>query len=189
MTRFTRATAFVALTACTAGWHSLVKYSDAPAPAGEPVLVGVYVAVLQHVLPNDSALTLLEPQPASDTALYALLVGLPPAFWSDSLKREVRAAFYDAGLGQDAPLPALLQAAAITGRRVTLDSVAQRGVVRISAERQVQLSAPGFNRDSTIAAVRVLRPQQRDFQGTTLLLARRPGLRWLVWREHTIWDQ
>ena len=173
--------ALLTLSACTAKWSALVRYSQEPAPASEPPVVSLYVAVLQSSLPPDQRELVLAPQPASDTALWPIEVGTTPSHWADTLKREVHAALFDADLGRDAPAEAVVAAARVLGLRVSMDT-SSAPISQASAVAVLQLSKPGFNSDSTIAAVR-LRPLGGWCGQPTrvLLLARRPGLRWRVW--------
>ena len=176
-----RLAACIALAACTASWGRLVRYSDEEAPLSESPVVGVYVAVLREFLPPDSRHLVLLTQPAPDTALWPLLVGIPPKYWADTLKREVRAAVFNASLGPEAPVEIVREAASVLGIQVTVRRV-DIPLDDIAGEVALQIFRAGLNPDSTIAAVLVRgHGFSRDAGDQLLLLARRPGFRWRIW--------
>jgi hypothetical protein len=184
-----------ALASCAAPWHAVVKYSDQQAPIAQPLADGVYSATLQEVLlqrgwPKVAVL---------DTVPLLLPVDPGPSVirshWPDSLKRQVRAATKQLRHHQryqDAlPLGHLRQLAASLGidLRPPSDSAAILFDGRDSLPvPHLSLSMPGFNADSTLAAIEVSYwCGELCAHGATLLLARRPGYRWRVWQYHVHW--
>jgi hypothetical protein len=168
--------------ACSANWGRVVRYS--PEKGEEPVLVGAYKAVLADFAkpPWPDSIALQAPDDAAP--LEAMVSGGGtdiPSHWADTLRREVRRALDDCGTPADSG--ALTQAARALGLvLLPSDTTEWPPWSGHSPPPRVRLSRPGFNADSTIAAVRL------DYwcgplcgSGRTLLLARRPGLRWRVW--------
>ena len=181
---------FCCVTGCVASWHTLVRYSTEPAPPGESLTTSIYEVVLPGIVGGDSRPVLLLSESDSTPQLAAVVEGGHPAvpgYWADTLRREVQAALSDPALMQDAAPAEVLAAATSVGVRLLADSGASGALVEQQVAR-LRLSRPGFNKDSTIAAVRA------DFycgflcgEGVTLLLARRPGYRWRVWQASRRW--
>jgi hypothetical protein len=172
---------------CTASWDRVVRYS--PEPAHAPASVEVYRAVLADLREpwwRDSVAI----QASDELAPLAAVVGGEgiriPGHWVDSLQRETRAAL-DHTSGAADPT-ALGQAARDLGLVLLPSDTTEWPTSVNSALPRMRLSRPGFNADSTIAALRV------DYwcgflcgASQTLLLARRPGLRWRVWYAMLHW--
>ena len=186
--------ACLSILACTATWGRLVHYSSRRAPPGEGVVVGAYAATLHEVWgrhPPDSILVGTSVSGRLPLAAVTTLGGDPvPGYWPDTLREQLAVALRSPQLNVEAE-PDLLAAAAISiGVHVI-----QGGPSEIPAEsllahhlERLFVSGIGFNRDSTIAAVRI------SYwcgllcgAGQTLLLARHPGFQWRVWRALTHW--
>ncbi len=168
--------------ACTASWNSIVKYSSEPELPGVSTEVTVYRTVLGGLrtawnadsMVRDTTSSTRELEPGAGT-----LAELVPGHWVDSLKRQARAALSDPQMHQTAPdsLVALalhsLSSWQPTGRRLTLE---------------YSLSRPGFNADSTMAAISVgVWCGPVCGAGQILLLARRPGTQWRVFGLFGLW--
>ena len=192
--RFTISVA-LALTACVAPWSALVEYSEDRASPGEDTVDGVYMATLQRVLITGGWPRVAEWH--RDPSMLPVDPGgsVIRSHWADTLKREVRAATDELrSVLRDCAAPPIDHIAVLAMRlgielRDTTDArsylVAGRDSLPVP---ELWLSVPGFNADSTVAAIEV------DYwcgglcgHGATLLLARRPGYRWQVWRYHTHW--
>jgi len=188
--------AVAVLSACTASWNAVVRYSDEPAPSDESAAAEVYRAVLLTLIkdgwPRMAVLTDSTASLGSFAAVTTLGQPRLPGDWPDTLKREVRAALQDPQLAHVGDRTVILQAA--MGIRFHLiaptDSLASPHAPssRLQLPPRLQLSAPGFNADTTIAAIHL------DYwcgllcgHGATLLLARRPGFRWRVWNYEVHW--
>ena len=183
--------ALAALGACTASWNRLVRYSDHPAAQSESAAHGVYVAMIQAYAPDGGeTLVYLEDSPVPSGRLTEVVAfgETVPRHWADTLKREVTAALRDSALQRPSSLAIVRQAANEVGIPLAVmlqDSVGPTGWDR---RAHIRLSAPGFNADSTMAAVRV------DYwcgplcgHGATVVLARRPGYRWRIWYHRIHW--
>ncbi len=183
----------VALSACTAGWNHFVRYSNAPMPADQLLEEAVYEVALQNlvsarrtpaIIVNDT--THKGPGPAAFVTMGSEQV---PGYWVDTLKREVTMALEDPGLRHRAD-PALVTAAA-TQLGLTLLEPTSADSVFDPAKRftpRLVLSRPGFNHDSTLAAIRVsVVCGMLCGNGATVFLARRPGFRWRIWLWETHW--
>jgi hypothetical protein len=191
MQRFYLFCAMLLLVGCSATWAKVVRYSAEPAEA--PALVEVYKAVLADVAgtPRRDSIAIQE-APGDQTGL-AYVSGSAavrvPGHWADTLQREVRAALTDPARDGPADSTTLRQAARAL-KIVLLPSDTSAWPLPSShlPPARATLSQPGFNADSTIAAMRV------DYwcgplcgSGRTLLLARRPGTKWRVWHAVTHW--
>ena len=105
-----------------------------------------------------------------------------PSHWQDALAQQVRSALRDSGRAQAADTALLKRASAISGVRARADAPSGAGFWTF-----LDGWGPGFNADSTIAAVDV-----GYYCGTrcghrgTVLLARRPGFAWRVWHTFTV---
>jgi hypothetical protein len=179
------------LTGCTAGWNSVVQYSDQPSPSDQPLVEGVYETVLRSYLDSrrDTVVVLdAGPAPASPDGRSIRAMAHPiPGHWADTLKREVQTALSDtAQPAKPAPSP--------------LERVASRLGIRFVSELPVQptthtrplprmsLSAPGFNQDSTIAILDVaFHCGPLCGSGQVLYLARKPGRAWRIWHRELTW--
>ncbi|HEX6615402.1 MAG TPA: hypothetical protein VF046_03785 [Gemmatimonadales bacterium] len=175
------------LSACTAGWGSMVRYSSAPAPREESAELGLYrVVVGEYGRGDTGGLHLVRPADVPDPPLVAVTSGGPaglPGYWADSLKREALLALQDPARGKEPTWGWLEQAMALEGVRLRSGERERTPVVR-----KLRLTRPGFNADSTVGAIDV------DFwcglacgAGETLLLARRPGRRWRIWYRQVRW--
>jgi len=176
----------VALSACTASWNALVRYSDEPAPAGEGQVEGVYAAVFEGLVrggwPSAAILVdSLNPIRPVHSAVMRLGQLDVPGHWVDTLRDEVRPALWAPELQQDGDRALILQGALRVGFQILppADTL---------APARLWLSRPGFNADSTIAALQFeYWCGFRCGHGATLLLARRPGYQWRVWDYRTGW--
>jgi len=176
------------LTGCSAGWGRVVRYS--PDPAEESVLVEAYKAVLADFAkpPWPDSIALQGPDQAAP--LYAMVSGgatAVPSHWADTLQGVVRVALDDCTKPADSA--ALAQAArSLSLVLLPSDTTEWPPWSGHPPPPRVRLSHPGFNADSTIAALRL------DYwcgplcgAGQTLLLARRPGMRWRIWHALGHW--
>jgi hypothetical protein len=170
------------LIACTASRERLVRYS--PEPADGSVVAEVYRAVLSGLAgsPHRDSVAIQAPDdiPPMDAMVSGGGIRLP-SHWPDTLQHEANAALDNRTILADT---AALGQAARAIRVVLLPSDTTAWPPRSAhpPPPRVRLSGPGFNADSTIAAVQV------DYwcgplcgSGQTLLLARKPGMRWRVW--------
>ena len=170
------------LLGCTAGWNRVVQYSAEPAE--HSVTAEVFREVLVSLTESDSIAVDHFGAPARlGESMSAAHPSAVPAHWADTLKNEVRVALSDLAPVKPADSTELLSAARSLGvvllPRDTNDWPVNSTRARVP---RLWLSRPGFNRDSTIAAVRI------DYVcgplcgvGETLLLARKPGKRWRIW--------
>jgi len=184
------------MSACTASWNALVRYSDQIAPTNESVEVGVYAAVLETLRdPYMPPITVLTSSDSVIGPLEAWVSGSPvrvPGYWADTLRREVQVALADSGLRWPGNVQLIVEAASQTG--VNLVTGKELHVLPPQPDSgqplaaRLWLSRPGFNRDSTIAAIRTTYwCGIRCAHGATLVLARRPGYRWQVWKTWLHW--
>lgn len=178
------------LTACTASWGRLVRYSSAPAVSSD-LLVDLYAVVLREGA-WPVADSVIIGQPRATAGLTVADRDLIPGHWADTLKREVSTALHDSAFGHPVSLTILQSAATAAGVQLAVsgpDSVPitpDRSGVRPTP--RVTVWAPGFNRDSTIAAVNIsVWCGMRCGRGETLYLARRPGHRWRIWDGRLQW--
>ena len=176
------------LLACTASWGKVVRYSADPADF--PVLIEVYRAALAGIAE--------EPWPDSVAVQhFGSLAPLPtsaegprvPNHWPDTLKHEVRVALSDPARSHGADSADLTHAAQALGLVLLPSDTTEWPVQQQRAPPpRIQLSRPGFNGDSTIAALRVdVWYGPMCCSGETLLLARKPGKRWRVWHSFLHW--
>ena len=180
--------------ACTAPWTGVVQYS--PEPSRHPVIVEVYRTVLASIADEfgeaarpDSLAVEYSSDPARLEPLMSCGGVDVPNHWVDTLKQEVRAALVDLECSEMPDATVLERAAQSLGLVLLPAAIAERSLnTERAAPPTVKLSRPGFNRDSTIAAVRgeVACGRQCGY-GETLLLARRPGKRWRVWYSFLHW--
>jgi hypothetical protein len=179
----------ILLVGCTASWDRVVRYS--PEPANASVVAEVYRAVLSDLTassPRDS-LALLAPEDLPPVDALVTGGGIRvPNHWADTLKREAQAALESSTTSVD--MTALRQAARALGIVLLPSDTTDWSpwTTGHAPPARVRFSGPGFNADSTIAALRV------DYwcgplcgSGKTLLLARRPGKRWQVWHSFGHW--
>ncbi len=176
--------AAVWVVACTAPWNRIVQYS--PEPAHHPVIVEVYRSVLAPHLeepgPDTVAIEQFGAPARLDPPTCASGVRVP-GHWADTLKHEVRVALSDPNCSTLADSTDIVRAAESLGLGlVPADTAEGPPSPKRAPPTIVTLSRPGFNGDSTIAAIRL------DVwcgpicgAGQTLLLARKPGKRWRVW--------
>ena len=180
-------TAAALFCACTASWDSIVKYSPEPAELSVPA--EVYRATLaEYVQPPWPGSVVLAAAARSDAGR-----GGPddaarlPGHWVDTLRQEARVAL--ARLSPE--IPADRASLALAARSLNLRLVTTETSERVPGRERlpvIWLSRAGFNRDSTVAAVRI-----ESWcglvcgAGQTLLLARRPGTRWQIWYALTDW--
>jgi hypothetical protein len=183
-------TPLLLLSACTANWDRVVQYS--PEPADHSVLVEVYRAVLVP----------LKEEPGPDSVAmenfgYPARLDQPtscggsdvPNHWADTLKHEVRVALSDANCSRLADSADITRAAQTLGLFLLPADVTDWPLNPNRAPPpRAKLSRPGFNRDSTIAAIRLdVSCGPSCGSGETLLLARKPGKRWRVWHSFLHW--
>jgi hypothetical protein len=149
--------------ACIAPWNAIVKYSDTPAPTDANVAVDLYRVLLEAG--GDSVVV--------ETSLAAMKVTVGrdtlgpvriPGYWTDSLKREIRAALGNARFDDPA------------------EEVPAFGMATGPGNRRLWLSRAGFNHDSTIAVVREVSVWPWAALDEVVFLARRPGYRWVEFR-------
>ncbi len=181
----------VLATACTAGWDSLVRYSAEPARAGETPELGVYAAVLRHYAKAWDVPALV----LADTAAAQLWIARMdssevrlPGHWADTLRYAVDAALSDTSRHGLAAARQLTTAAAIAGVTVRPVALADSFGPAIRQVPRLWIAPAGFNGDSTLAALDLtFSCGQLCAHGTTLLLARRPGRQWNIWRSFVHW--
>jgi hypothetical protein len=183
------------VSACTASWTRVVQYSAEP--SSHSVIVDVYRTVFASIVDGLGATAGPDSVAVEHSRAPARLEGLMscagvdvPNHWVDTLKHEVRIALVDLDCSELADSTALVRAAQSLGL-VLLPAAPVAGWplnVDRAGPPQIKLSSPGFNADSTIAAVRgdVACGLQCGY-GETLLLARRPGKRWRVWYSFLHW--
>jgi hypothetical protein len=171
----------VLIAGCTASWGSVVRYSAEPARPQERLELDIYAALLEEYgAGRQTALVLDE----SVSVLERSRRQVARAHWADTLKREVFAAASDSARLRPAVLADLELAAHLAGVPAEPPPMNQdaRPRPRLSVWR------PGFNRDSTIAAVDVVfYCGGRCGHSATVLLARMPGRRWRVWHTSVRW--
>ena len=183
--------AVLLLAACTASWGSLVRYSSEPATDSVPI--EVYRAALAQVAEGPWPDSIVLQATAAATPHVAGSLTLSPtqvpSHWTDTLRHQTGIALADSALGQPADPEAVARAAASLG--ITLlasNATAERSGPAQRYLAHIALSRPGFNADSTIAAVYLgLWCGLRCGHGSTLLLARRPGARWQIWYSFQHW--
>jgi hypothetical protein len=184
----------IALPACTAPWGRVVQYSSEPSHLS--LLVEVYRTALaslvegltDEIRPDSVAMenfgypARLDP-PTSCGGLDV------PEHWADTLKHEVRAALSDANCSKLADSADIVRAAQTVGLvLLPADTTDRRWNPKAAPPPRAKLSRPGFNRDSTIAAIRLdVSCGPLCGSGETLLLARKPGKRWRVWHSFLHW--
>ena len=179
------------LSACVATWKSVVRYSDTPVPAVADAEEGVYEATLVYLLGKG-------PDSAVVRSFWGFANAQRDAGWADSqmmsswpdtLKRELRVALTAPTLWIRADSVRLAEAAASRGTAILWhrDDAPLHPLKSNfgGAIPLITLSRPGFNADSTLAAIQVSAlcgPLCGSSQ--TLFLARRPGIAWHVWGGH-----
>jgi hypothetical protein len=179
--KIAKITPLLLLSACTANWDRVVQYS--PEPADHSVIVEVYRAVLASLVE--------EPGPdsvAMENFGYPARLDPPtscggldvPNHWVDTLKNEARVALSDPNCSNLADSMDLVRAAQTLALVLLLRDTTDWPPK--PPPPRVKLSRPGFNGDSTVAAVRLdVWCGPLCGSGETLLLARKPGKRWRVW--------
>lgn len=176
---------FVAGTGCVASWAAIVKYSDVPAPTEEGVVAGVYRAALEGVgqpFVLEDSLSIMQHLTGEQVIVEHDSQAVPyqaPGYWEDSLAHEVEAAFAHAMFAETASRELILRLAPEPG------SGTEVGDGRRERDR-VWLSGVGFNGDSTIAVVRRIHVNYYSAFDIVLMLARRPGYRWKVFKSLTL---
>jgi hypothetical protein len=178
------------LVACTANWNRVVQYS--PEPAQHSVLVEVYRTVLAPHAEEPGRDTVAVEQfgaPAGLDPPTCAKVSRVPNHWADTLKHEVRVALSDPNCSRLADSTDIVLAARSLGLGlVQADTAEWPPTPKRAPPPRVMLSRPGFNGDSTIAALRVdVSCGPICGAGETLLLARRPGTRWRIWYSFLHW--
>ena len=174
--------------ACTAPWGRVVEYSSEP--SRHAVVIEVYRTVLTSLVEN------LRDQTRPDSISvenfgYPSRLDPPtscggsdvPNHWAHTLKHEVRIALSDPDCSTLADSTDLVRAAE-TLALVLLpgDTTDWPLSPKRSPPPRIKLSRPGFNGDSTIAAIRMdMWCGTLCGHGATLLLARRPGKQWQIW--------
>lgn len=174
--------ALLYLPGCRANWDRVVQYS--PDPARHSAVVEVYRAVLTEFseAPRADSLALQRSAPRDPPTCRAPKV---PGHWVDTLKHEVRVALSDPSCSMPADPSELASAARDLGLTIATSAHTAQTSLHSREHRPsmvIAVSRPGFNRDSSIAAVR-LDVWCGPICGSarTLLLARKPGMRWRVW--------
>jgi hypothetical protein len=178
------------LAACTANWNRIVQYS--PEPADHPIVVEVYRTVLDRDREEPGSDTVAVEQfgaPARLDPPTCASVSRVPGHWADTLKHEVRIALSDPSCSALADSTDIVRAARILGLGlVPADTAEGKPNPRRAPPTRITLSRPGFNGDSTIAAIRIdVSCGPLCGAGQTLLLARKPGKRWRVWYSFLHW--
>ena len=178
------------LPACTANWSRIVQYS--PEPADHSVIVEVYRTVLARNREEPGSDTVAVEQfgaPARLDPPTCATGSLVPNHWADTLKHQVRVALSDPDCSTLADSTDIVSAAQSLRLAVApADTAGWPPRPKRAPPSRVTLSRPGFNRDSTIAAIRVdVRCGPLCGAGETLLLARKPGTRWRVWYSFLHW--
>jgi len=176
------------LVGCTAPWDRVVRYS--PEPAEQSVVVELYRTILVSLTeePWPDSVAIQDPAQSASTDVMALCGNMDvPKHWADTLKREAKLALSDPGCSKPADTTDLALAAKSLGVvLLQADTAAWPRNPKRSSPARVQFSRPGFNRDSTIAAVNI--NVDCGIQCgwlETLLLARTPGKRWQIWYSYT----
>jgi hypothetical protein len=100
-----------------------------------------------------------------------------PRFWADTVRREVAVAMRAPQLRATGDGVLITMVASTMGIELRNPST-----ISATVPFRVWLSQPGFNADSTVAALRSCVDHRLC---GTLLFARRPGFRWLVWYPFT----
>jgi hypothetical protein len=178
----------VSLIACTAPWSGVVEYS--PEPSHHSVTIELYRTVLTSLVQSLTDET--RPESISVESFgYPVRLDPPttcggsvvPKHWADTLQHEVRLALSDPNCSELADSLDLVRAAQTLGVvLLSRDTTDWPMNLKRSLPPRVKLSRPGFNRDSTIAALRIdVWCGPLCGHGSTLLLARRPGKQWQVW--------
>jgi hypothetical protein len=177
------------LPGCTASWDRVVQYSAEPAE--HSAVLELYRTVLTSFTgePFPDSVAVQDPvqSPSTDKLITACGATDVPKHWQDTLRREARLALSDPGCSKPADSRDLASAAHSLG--VVLlppDTTDWPRNPKRSPPPRIQLSGPGFNGDSTIAAVSV--DVECGIQCgwlETLLLARRPVKRWRIWYSYT----
>jgi hypothetical protein len=184
----------IGLVACTAPWGRVVQYSSEPSHLS--VTVEVYRTALASLVEGLTD----EARPdtvAIDNFGYPARLDAPtncggldvPNHWADTLKHEVRAALSDANCSKLADSVDIVRAAQTLGLfLLPADTTDWALNPNRAPPPRARLSHPGFNQDSTIAAIRLdVSCGLQCGSGETLLLARRPGKRWKVWHSFLHW--
>jgi hypothetical protein len=187
--RLPQLTLLLGLVSCTAPWGGLVRYS--PETAEQSTVVEFYTTVLASLAeqPWPDSMIVQEPGHSPPVNEVTALCGDidVPKHWADTLKRETKLALSDPGCSNRAESVDLASAAHTLGI-VLLQSDTTDWPPNPERSRppRVQLSGPGFNRDSTIGAINMAVQCGIQCGWTeTLLLARRPGKRWRIWYSFT----
>ncbi len=184
----------IGLLACTAPWGRVVQYSSEPSDLS--VIVEVYRTALTSLVEGLTDTTRPDSIAIEDFADPALLDaplscgGLDvPNHWADTLQREVRVALSDADCSRRADSIAIVRAAQTLGLvLLPADTTDWSLNSKRAFPPRASLSRPGFNGDSTIAAIRLdVSCGPLCGSGQTLLLARKPGKRWQVWHSFLHW--
>jgi hypothetical protein len=177
------------LVGCRAPWDHLVRYS--PEPAEYSTTVELYRTVLASLTQQPWSDSMIVQGPGHSLSTYDVIALCGntdvPKHWADTLKRETKLALSDPACSKLAESMDLPSAAHTLG--VVLlhsDTTDWPPNPKRSPPPRVQLSRPGFNRDSTIAAINMAVQCGMQCGWTqTLLLARRPGKRWRIWYSFT----
>jgi hypothetical protein len=183
-------TPVLCLLACTAPWGRVVKYS--PDAADHSVIVEVYRAVLATLTEEpgpDSVAVQHFGDPAPLLALTTLGGLQVPGHWADTLKHEVRIALSHLDRSKLADSADIRLAGQTLGLVLLPSDTTEWPLNRKRPPPpRIRLSRPGFNGDSTIAALRMdMWCGPLCGSGETLLLARKPGNRWRVWHAFGHW--
>ena len=178
------------LPACTATWNRIVQYS--PEPAHYSVVAEVYRTVLAPQTEEPRPDTVAVQQfgaPAQLDPPTCASGSRVPRHWADTLKHEVRVALSDPNCSRLADSTDIVSAARSLGLGLLpADTAEWPSSPKRAPPPRVTLSRPGFNGDSTIAAIRMdVSWGPLCCSGETLLLARRPGKRWRVWYSFLHW--
>jgi hypothetical protein len=156
-----------------------------PAQGTRPVAEGIYAEALRILVPKWSSRALiLEDSLGSGNAYPVDASLLPldrtgvPGFWADTVRHEVAVAMRAPQLRATGDGMLITMVASTMG----IKFLRNPSTIPAGVPFRVWLSQPGFNADSTVAALRSC--VEHRLCGT-LLFARRPGLRWLVWYPFT----
>jgi hypothetical protein len=164
------------------------RYSTVPAPTNVDLSVSVLAQVLPGlVFPKRAIALVVGPDRPELGPTFTSVRNQMPSYWPDSLRREVENALADPALEQSASLEQVEPLVRQLGMRM----VPYSPDLRISSDTSpviLSLSRPGFNHDSTIAAVRAdVDCGAVCGSGQVILLSRRPGFRWLIWIAFSLW--
>ncbi len=187
----------LALTACTANWNALVRYSNRSVRPDQPIEEAVYAAALESLGSYDSLV--INDSSHNNFRFLAAFTSVGrsgvPGYWADTLKREVAFALSDTARRAWADRALIASAAKFLRIELvgalaaeSLDAVRRKGSPFGPIIPRVTVSRPGFNHDSTMAVIDVsIVCGGFCGAGQTLFLARRPRFQWRIWNAQLHW--